>query len=71
MLVLSRKLQQRVDIYVPASDVPQVVSVYLCEVRNNSCARIGFEAKNRDVVFLRSELKEQEVKCKTEPEPGD
>lgn len=72
MLVLSRKLQQRVDIFVPASDMPQVISVHLCEVRNHSTARIGFEAKSRDVVFVRSELLKQDAgKCKTEPEPGD
>ena len=72
MLVLSRKLNQRVEIFVPASDVPQVISVQLCEVRNTSSARIGFEAKCRDVVFVRSELLKQDAgKCKTVPEPGD
>jgi len=72
MLVLSRKLNQRVEIFVPASDVPQVISVQLCEVRNTSSARIGFDAKSRDVVFVRSELLKQDAgKCKTEPEPGD
>lgn len=54
MLVLSRCVDQSVEITVPACSVPQKIKVMVIEVRADK-ARIGFEA-HKSIMIHREEI---------------
>jgi carbon storage regulator len=54
MLVLSRKLDERIQITVPPSAVPQIIQLLIIEVRGDK-VRIGLNA-DRSVMIHREEI---------------
>lgn len=54
MLVLSRKLDERIQITVPPSSVPQVIKLLVIEIRGDK-VRIGLNA-DKSVMIHREEI---------------
>lgn len=57
MLVLGRRKDESIEIDVPPSDRQRTIRVSVCAIKFGYMVRIGVDA-DKDVVVLRSELKE-------------
>ncbi len=57
MLVLSRKIDERIIIEIPPSDTPRKIEICVTDIRNDSVrrAKLGFDAA-KHIKIYRSEL---------------
>jgi len=61
MLVLSRNLNERIYLKIPASTESRLITVVLCSVNNTGSVRLGFEAP-KEVKIFRDDIQDLEPK---------